>query len=51
MSSTTLGDTYRSLQALRYKGIRAHAWNWEACGRVATIEEFVSFCLYQQTKN
>ena len=27
MSSTTLGDTYRSLQALRYKGIRAHAWN------------------------
>ena len=27
MSSTKLGDTYRSLQALRFKGIRAHAWN------------------------
>ena len=26
MSSTTLGDTYRALQALRMKGIRAHAW-------------------------
>ena len=27
MSSMKLGDTYRKLQALRNKGIRAHAWN------------------------
>jgi hypothetical protein len=27
MSSTHLGDSYRTLQALRQKGVRAHAWN------------------------
>jgi hypothetical protein len=26
LSSMTLGDTYRQLQALRNKGVRAHAW-------------------------